>query len=65
MEIIKKYPKTIQWTFLLIVFFALCFAIQIPEGYVFAKAGTEFIDKDKLDQTRYSVFWRKTAVFKI
>ena len=58
MEIIKKYPKAIQWIFLLIVFFTLCFAIQIPEGYVFAKAGTEFIDKDKLDQTRYSVFWR-------
>ena len=61
MEIIKKYPKTIQWTFLLIVFSALCFAIQIPEGYVFAKAGTEFIDKDKLDQTKYSVFWRLPA----
>ena len=25
-------------------FFGLCFAIQIPEGYEFAKAGTEFID---------------------
>jgi glycine betaine/proline transport system permease protein len=58
MEVIKKYPKTIQWIFLLIVFFGLCFAIQIPEGYEFAKAGTEFIDKDKLDQTKYSVFWR-------
>ncbi|MDA7552236.1 ABC transporter permease subunit [Candidatus Pelagibacter sp.] len=58
MEVIKKYPKAIQWTFLLVVFFGLCFAIQIPEGYEFAKAGTEFIDKDKLDQTKYSVFWR-------
>ena len=58
MELIKKYPKAIQWIFLLIVFFGLCFAIQIPEGYEFAKAGTEFIDKDKLDQTKYSVFWR-------
>ena len=58
MEIIKKYPKTIQWIFLLLVFFSLCFAIEIPEGYEFAKAGTEFIDKDKLDQTKYSVFWR-------
>ena len=58
MEIIKKYPKSIQWIFLLIVFFSLCFTIQIPEGYEFAKAGTEFIDKDKLDQTKYSVFWR-------
>ena len=61
MEVIKKYPKAIQWIFLLIVFFSLCFAIQIPEGYEFAKAGTEFIDKDKLDQTKYSVFWRLPA----
>ena len=61
MEIIKNYPKAIQWIFLLIVFFSLCFAIQIPEGYEFAKAGTEFIDKDKLDQTKYSVFWRLPA----
>ena len=56
MEVIKKYPKAIQWIFLFIVFFGLCFAIQIPEGYEFAKAGTEFIDKDKLFQTKYSVF---------
>ena len=61
MEVIKKYPKAVQWIFLLIVFFGLCFAIQIPEGYEFAKAGTEFIDKDKLDQTKYSVFWRLPA----
>ncbi len=61
MEIIKKYPKAIQWTFLLAVFFGLCFAIQVPEGYEFAKAGTEFIDKDKLDQTKYSVLWRLPA----
>tara|TARA_B100001121_G_scaffold305461_1_gene322878 strand:+ start:452 stop:2575 length:2124 start_codon:yes stop_codon:yes gene_type:complete len=61
MEIIKKYPKAIQWSFLFIIFFGLCFAIQIPEGYEFAKAGTEFIDKDKLDQTKYSVFWRLPA----
>ena len=61
MEIIKKYPKAIQWIFLLIIFFGLCFAIQVPEGYEFAKAGTEFIDKDKLDQTKYSVFWRLPA----
>ena len=61
METIKKYPKAIQWIFLLIIFFGLCFAIQIPEGYEFAKAGTEFIDKDKLDQTKYSVFWRLPA----
>ena len=58
MDLIKKYPKAIQWIFLLAVFFGLCFAIEVPEGYEFAKAGTEFIDKDKLDQTKYSVFWR-------
>ena len=58
MEILQKYPKLFQWFLLLIVFFALCFAIDVPEGYEFAKAGTEFIDKDKLDQTKYSVFWR-------
>ena len=62
MELIKRYPKAIQWFFLLTVFFGLCFAIQIPEGYEFAKAGTEFIDKDKLDPTKYSVFWRLHAV---
>ncbi len=61
MELVNKYPKAIQWIFLLLVFFGLCFAIQIPEGYEFAKAGTEFIDKDKLDQTKYSVFWRLPA----
>jgi len=58
MEILQKYPKSFQWFLLLIVFFTLCFAIDVPEGYEFAKAGTEFIDKDKLDQTKYSVFWR-------
>ncbi len=61
MEILNKYPRAIQWVFLLVVFFALCFAIEVPEGYEFAKAGTEFIDKDKLDQTKYSVFWRLPA----
>ena len=61
MEFIQKNPKIIQWSFLLIVFFGLCFAIKIPEGYEFAKAGTEFIDKDKLDQTKYSVLWRLPA----
>ena len=41
MELITKYPKTTQWSFLLIVFFSLCFAIDIPEGYEFAKAATK------------------------
>ena len=38
MEIFKKYPTSLQWLFLLIVFFALCFAIDIPEGYKFIRA---------------------------
>jgi len=58
MNILKKYSISFQWIFLFTIFFALCFGINIPEGYEFAKAGTEFIDKDKLDQTKYSVFWR-------
>ena len=33
MELFQKYPKAIQWIFLLTVFFGLCFAIEIPEGY--------------------------------
>ena len=58
MEVLQKYPKLFQWFILLTIFFSLCFAIDVPEGYEFAKAGTEFIDKDKLEQTKYSVFWR-------
>ena len=52
MEILKKYPKSIQWLFLLIVFFALCFAIDIPEGYKFIRAQAEHI-KDP-NQVAYS-----------
>ena len=33
MELLKKHPKLFQWFFLLIVFFALCFAIDVPETY--------------------------------
>jgi len=33
MEILKKYPKSFQWLFFLFVFFGLCFAIEVPEGY--------------------------------
>ena len=47
MSFLQKYPKAVQWSFLLLVFFGLCFAIEVPDGYEFAKAGTEFIDKDK------------------
>ena len=41
MEILKKYPKIFQWIFLLIVFFALCFAIDVPEGYKFIRSVAE------------------------
>ncbi|SVB60854.1 uncharacterized protein METZ01_LOCUS213708, partial [marine metagenome] len=43
MEIINKYPKLFQWTFLLVVFFGLCFAIDVPEGYKFIRAQAEHI----------------------
>jgi len=41
-----------QWLFLLIVFFALCFAIDVPEGYKFIRAQAEHI-KDP-NQVAYS-----------
>ena len=43
MELLKKYPKTFQWSFLLIVFFALCFAIEVPETYKFIRGQAEFV----------------------
>ena len=43
MELLKKYPKTCQWLFLLIVFFALCFAIDVPETYKFIRGQAEFV----------------------
>ena len=43
MEFIKKYPKAFQWLFLLIVFFALCFAIEVPETYKFIRGQAEFV----------------------
>jgi len=54
MEILKKYPNSFQWLFLFIVFFALCFAIDIPEGYKFIRAQAEHI-KDP-NQVAYSFF---------
>ena len=58
MDRFKKYPKITQFIFVLLIFLALCFAIDVPDGYEFLKAGTEFMDKDKLEQTEYSIFWR-------
>ena len=68
MEILKKYPKSIQWSFLLIVFFTLCFAIDVPEDYKFIRAQAEHI-KDPNQVTynflgtevryiEYSALWR-------
>ncbi len=42
MEIIKKYPKSFQWLFLLIVFFSLCFGIDVPEGYKYIRSIAEY-----------------------
>ena len=42
MEIIKKYPKSFQWLFLLIIFFGLCFAIDVPEGYQYIRSIAEY-----------------------
>ena len=52
MEILNKYPKSIQWAFLLIVFFGLCFSMEVPEGYKFIRAQAEHI-KDP-DQVSYN-----------
>ncbi|MDC0232573.1 ABC transporter permease subunit [Pelagibacteraceae bacterium] len=41
MNIIEKYPKTFQWIFLILVFFGLCFAIDVPENYKFIRAQAE------------------------
>ena len=43
MELLKKYPKSISWLFLLVIFFALCFAIEVPETYKFIRGQAEFI----------------------
>ena len=42
MEIINKYTKLFQWIFLLAVFFGLCIAIDVPEGYKFIRAQAEY-----------------------
>jgi len=54
MELLKKYPKLFQWLFLLVVFFVLCFAIDVPETYKFIRGQAEFI-KDP-NQSTYTLF---------
>ena len=53
-RLLKKYPKLFQWLFLLIVFFSLCFAIDVPETYKFIRGQAEFI-KDP-NQSTYTLF---------
>jgi glycine betaine/proline transport system permease protein len=54
MELLKRYPKLFQWLFLLVVFFILCFAIDVPETYKFIRGQAEFI-KDP-NQSTYTLF---------
>ena len=68
MEYLKKYPKLFQWLFLLVVFFALCFAIDVPETYKFIRGQAEFVKDPNQSvyfflgkEVRYyafDVFWR-------
>jgi len=68
MEILKKYPKSFQWLFLLIVFFGLCFAIDVPEGYKFIRSVAEYSKDPNLSSYNlfgievryygYDNFWR-------
>ena len=61
MELLKKYPKFSQWFFLLIVFFSLCFAIDVPETYNFIRGQAEFI-KDP-NQSTYTLFGADVRYF--
>jgi len=61
MELLKKYPKFFQWFFLLIVFFSLCFAIDVPETYNFIRGQAEFI-KDP-NQSTYTLFGAEVRYF--
>jgi len=54
MEILKKYPKSFQWLFLLIAFFGLCFAIDVPEGYKFIRSVAEYSKDPNLSS--YNLF---------
>jgi len=54
MEILKKYPKLFQWFFLLIVFFGLCFFIDVPEGYKYIRSIAQYSKDPNL--TSYNFF---------
>jgi len=61
MELLKKYPKLFQWLFLLIIFFALCFAIDVPETYKFIRGQAEFV-KDP-NQSTYILFGKEVRYY--
>jgi len=61
MELLKKYPKLFQWLFLLVAFFALCIAIDVPETYKFIRVQAEFI-KDP-NQSAYTLFGIEVRYF--
>ena len=61
MEFIRKYPKLFQWLFLLVVFFALCFAIDVPETYKFIRGQAEFV-KDP-NQSTYIFLGKEVRYF--
>jgi len=54
MDILKKYPKSFQWLFLLIVFFGLCFAIDVPDGYKFIRSIAQYSKDPNLSS--YNLF---------
>jgi len=54
MEILKKYTKSFQWLFLLIVFFGLCFAIDVPDGYKYIRSIAQYSKDPNL--TSYNFF---------
>ena len=61
MELLKKYPKLFQWLFLLIIFFALCFTIDVPETYKFIRGQAEFV-KDP-NQSTYILFGKEVRYY--
>ena len=54
MDFINKHSKLFQWLLLLLTFFGLIFAIDIPEGYKFIRAEAEHIVVE--GQSTYSLF---------
>ena len=54
MEFINKHPKLFQWLLLLLTFFGLIFAIDVPEGYKFIRAQAEHVIVE--GQSEYTFF---------